>query len=67
MRLQELGQLKNPMTSSGIETATFRFAPQPTALTRAPLLHKYDLKVCDDGSVVQILCFWTLSIVRFFI
>jgi hypothetical protein len=23
----------------------------------------YDLKVCDDGTLVQILCFWTLSIV----
>jgi hypothetical protein len=23
---------------------------------------KYDLKVCDDGTVVQILCSWTLSI-----
>jgi hypothetical protein len=25
MRLEGLGQLKNPMTSSGIEPATFRF------------------------------------------
>jgi hypothetical protein len=25
VRLEGLGQLKNPMTSSGIETATFRF------------------------------------------
>jgi hypothetical protein len=23
----------------------------------------YDLKVCDDGTLVQILSFWTLSIV----
>jgi hypothetical protein len=23
----------------------------------------YDLKVCDDGTLVKILCFWTLSIV----
>jgi hypothetical protein len=22
-----------------------------------------DLKVCDDGTLIQILCFWTLSIV----
>jgi hypothetical protein len=25
-----------------------------------------DLKVCDDGALVQILCFWILSIVLFF-
>jgi hypothetical protein len=24
---------------------------------------KYDLKVCDDGTLVQILRFWTLSII----
>jgi hypothetical protein len=28
VRLEELGQLKNPMTSSGIELATFRFVAQ---------------------------------------
>jgi hypothetical protein len=28
VRLEELGQLKNPMTSSGIEPATFRFVEQ---------------------------------------
>jgi hypothetical protein len=26
-------------------------------------LRKIDRKVCDDGTLVQILCFWTLSIV----
>jgi hypothetical protein len=25
--------------------------------------HCEDLNVCDDGTLVQILCFWTLSIV----
>jgi hypothetical protein len=37
--LEELGQLKNPMISSGIEPATFRFSstvPQPTMLPRSP-------------------------------
>jgi hypothetical protein len=38
MRLEELVQLKNPMTSSGIEPATFRLVvPQPTTLPRTPL------------------------------
>jgi hypothetical protein len=23
---------------------------------------EYDLKVCDDGTLIQVLCFWTLSI-----
>jgi hypothetical protein len=23
----------------------------------------YDLKVCDDGTLIQVLCSWTLSIV----
>jgi hypothetical protein len=27
--------------------------------------YKYDLKVCDDGILTQLLCFWTLSIVLF--
>jgi hypothetical protein len=38
MRLEGLGQLKNPITSSGIELATFRLeaVPQPTTLSRAP-------------------------------
>jgi hypothetical protein len=34
--MEELGQLKNPMTSSGIEPATFRLVPlepQPATLT----------------------------------
>jgi hypothetical protein len=26
-------------------------------------MEEEDLKVCDDGTLVQILCFWTLSIV----
>jgi hypothetical protein len=26
---------------------------------------KKDVKVCDDGTLVQILCFWTLFIVLF--
>jgi hypothetical protein len=28
-------------------------------------LSKQDLKVCDDGILVKILCFWTLSIVLY--
>jgi hypothetical protein len=39
MRLEGLGQFKNPMTSSGFESATFRLValvPQPTRLLRAP-------------------------------
>jgi hypothetical protein len=37
VRLERLGQLKNPMTSSGMETATFRLVvPQPTTLPRTP-------------------------------
>jgi hypothetical protein len=28
MRVEELGQLQNPVTSSGIETATFRLVAQ---------------------------------------
>jgi hypothetical protein len=31
-----------------------------------PEVHRYDLKVCDDGKSVQLLCSWTLSIVLFF-
>jgi hypothetical protein len=27
------------------------------------LCHIWDLKVCDEGTLVQILCFWTLSMV----
>jgi hypothetical protein len=27
--------------------------------------HKYDLKVCDDGTLVQMLNLWTLSIALF--
>jgi hypothetical protein len=37
--LEGLGQLKNPMASSGIESVTFRLVvmmPQPTTLQRAP-------------------------------
>jgi hypothetical protein len=37
--LEGFGQLKNPMTSSGIEPVTFRFVgvvPQPSTLLRAP-------------------------------
>jgi hypothetical protein len=39
MCLEVLGQLKNPITSSGIEHATFSacsIVPQPTTLPRAP-------------------------------
>jgi hypothetical protein len=25
----------------------------------------YDLKICNDGTLVEILCFWTLSIALF--
>jgi hypothetical protein len=38
VRLEGLGQLKNLVTSSGIEPATFRLVvPQPTTLPRAPI------------------------------
>jgi hypothetical protein len=50
MRLEELGQLKIPMTSSGIEPVTFRL--QPTTLQRAPLMEwkyiKLKTKNWDD-------------------
>jgi hypothetical protein len=36
MRLEELSQLKNPRTSSGIETA-----PQPNMLPRSPTIYTY--------------------------
>jgi hypothetical protein len=39
VRLEGWGQLKNPVASSGIEPATFRFValvPQPTTLPHAP-------------------------------
>jgi hypothetical protein len=37
---------------------------QVLVTARSELLHtKRDLKVCDDGTLVQILCFWALSIV----
>jgi hypothetical protein len=38
VRLEELGQLKNPITSSGIESAIFRLVtmPQATTIPRAP-------------------------------
>jgi hypothetical protein len=45
-RLKGLGQLRNPMTSSGIDTATFRLVetvPQPTTLPRA--LSYIDIKI----------------------
>jgi hypothetical protein len=41
MWLEGLGQLKNPVTLSGIESATFwhvNIMPQPTTLLRAPYL-----------------------------
>jgi hypothetical protein len=41
VRLEELGQLKNPMTSSGIESATFQacsILPQPTTLPLVPYI-----------------------------
>jgi hypothetical protein len=37
LRLEGLGKLKNPMTSSGIEPVTFRLV---TTLPRAPFFHK---------------------------
>jgi hypothetical protein len=39
VRLEGVGQLKNPVTSSGIEPKTFRLVaivPQPTTLLHAP-------------------------------
>jgi hypothetical protein len=37
VRLEELGQFKNPAISSSIKIATFRLVvPQPTTLPRAP-------------------------------
>jgi hypothetical protein len=36
-QLERLGQLKNPMTSSGIKPVTFWLVPQPTTLPRAPI------------------------------
>jgi hypothetical protein len=39
VRLEGLGQLKNPVTSSRIEPATYKIValvPQPTTLPRAP-------------------------------
>jgi hypothetical protein len=35
-------------------------------ITDNKTLYKQNLKVCDDGTLIQILCFWTLSIVLFF-
>jgi hypothetical protein len=40
MLLKRLDQLKYPLTSSEIESATFRLVvPQPTALPRVPWYH----------------------------
>jgi hypothetical protein len=39
------------------------FSPLVCRKNIQPLYYKYDLKVCDDGTLVQILRFWTLSIV----
>jgi hypothetical protein len=38
VRLEGLGQMKNPVTSSGIEPAS-RIVPQPTTLPRSPIEH----------------------------
>jgi hypothetical protein len=49
-RLEGLGQLKNPMTSSGTEPATFRLValvPQPTTPPRAPSLD--GLAIMNEG------------------
>jgi hypothetical protein len=51
VRLEGLGQLKNPMTSSGIEPAC-SIAPQPTTLPHAPTVIHYAYSLwnsfCDE-------------------
>jgi hypothetical protein len=48
VRLEGLGQLKNPITPSGLEPATFRLVPvpQPNTLTCAP-----DIKEIWNGLI----------------
>jgi hypothetical protein len=40
VRLEGLGQLKNPMTASGFDPATFRLVSQPNTLPRAREIKK---------------------------
>jgi hypothetical protein len=37
MQLKELGKLKNPVTSSGIEPTAYSIVSEPTTLPRAPV------------------------------
>jgi hypothetical protein len=36
-------------------------------LLKTQMDSKYGLKVCDGGTLIQILCFWTLFIVLFYL
>jgi hypothetical protein len=63
--LEGLGQLKNPLTSSGIKPATFQLVlPQPTTLPHSPTPSLNKLKIngmktagntcCYNGGFLQI-------------
>jgi hypothetical protein len=69
VRLEWLGQLKNPTTSSGIEPATFRactIVPQPTKLPRAwkPYILSIDLIVQSWWARSLSMILWGILTVR---
>jgi hypothetical protein len=49
MRLEELGQLKNPVTSSGIEPATFRLVAYCLNQLRYRLPLRIDIKTAEKS------------------
>jgi hypothetical protein len=55
VRLEGLGQLKNQMTSSGIQPTTFRacgIVPQPTTLPRASVRYELNFYIMFRGNCV---------------
>jgi hypothetical protein len=68
VRLQGLGQLKYPMTSSGLEPATFQIlalVPQPTTLPRAPHLQSALTKYKQNNTWLYLSVFlncWLTSL-----
>jgi hypothetical protein len=51
VRLEGLGELKNPATSSGIEPVSCSTVPQPTALQRASHTHVFNMNLNETELV----------------
>jgi hypothetical protein len=59
--LMILRKLKTRWNSYSIEEHWFKVELLREGNIRE--LYKYDIKVCDIGILIQLLCFWTLSII----